>query len=418
MANPSLNQTPSSPQAGQTALVREVEGPEAAGPARKTAFIYGARTKTFLSGTPFYLARALETFGRKTNSFDVIDVAPRRAREIPLTYLRWCVSSRTSRTPLFLLSQGYHDRSTRDLAVPANVIPYFIIWGQCIPAGILACRRARPESRIILYNDATLLDLIATFDYAFNTPGRLRDKMLRDEKNGYAAADLITVFHEEVRAHMIRDYDVPPEKISVIGRGVNLDPEMLERPIDQKRSALDHKLHLMVVGRGARRKGIFRLIEAIDTLTPEEQSSLVLTVAGPDKEDLPSRSYVRSLGFMPDHLRSKLAAEMAESDLGVLLSDADSLPGSIWEFLALKVPVWVSKLPCIGTALDGYPAIIEDLSQGTPAVAARLRSFLHDPEVLSQLVTDRTKPIAELTWQGPAQFLGEYIRTGQVPAQP
>ena len=72
--------------------------------------------------------------------------------------------------------------------------------------------------------------------------------MIRDEKNGYAQADLIAVFHEDVRAQMIRRYDVPPEKVWVIGRGVNLERELLDRRT-QQRSDLDHKFHMMVVGR-------------------------------------------------------------------------------------------------------------------------------------------------------------------------
>ncbi len=376
---------------------------------KKTAYLYGARDKTFLSGTPFYLARALEGYGSKSGAFDVVDLAPRRTREVPLTYAKWCLQSGTTRIPLFLLTQTYLNRSTRDLAVPDEIRPYFIIWGQGVPASIQEYRRAHPDSRIILYNDATILDLIQSFDYAANAPRHVREEMFRDEKKGYAQADLIAVFHEEVRTRMIKDYAVPAEKIWVIGRGVNLDAELLSQPHDLRRSALDHKFHMMVVGRGPRRKGVFRLIEAIDALPQNDQDSIVLTVAGPEKSELPSRPYLRPLGFISEDQREMLAGEMAASDLGVLLSNADSLPGSIWEFLALKVPVWVSKLPCIVTALDGYPAIIEDLSQGTPALTARLNTFLHQPKFLPNLVAQNTRSLRALTWDGPAEFLGQYI---------
>ena len=39
------------------------------------------------------------------------------------------------------------------------------------------------------------------------------------------------------------------------------------------------------------------------------------------------------MGFIRAHQREKLADEMAASDLGVLLSEAESLPGAIWSFL-------------------------------------------------------------------------------------
>ena len=67
------------------------------------------------------------------------------------------------------------------------------------------------------------------------------------KKMAYAQADLIAVFHEDVRAQMIGCYDVPPEKVWVIGRGVNLEREILDRRT-QRRSDLDQKFHMMVVG--------------------------------------------------------------------------------------------------------------------------------------------------------------------------
>jgi glycosyltransferase involved in cell wall biosynthesis len=200
-----------------------------------------------------------------------------------------------------------------------------------------------------------------------------------------------------------------------IGRGVNLDFDATSQLKCQQRSLLDNKFHMMVVGRGSKRKGVYRLIEAIETLSPDEQSRLELTVAGPDRKELPSRPYLRPLGFIPDDQRDYLAREMAASDLGVLLSDADSLPGSVWEFLVLGVPVWVSKLPCVSSALKGYPAIIEDISMGIPALAARLRSFLYQPEILANLLDSSTRSRRDLTWEAPAEFLGQYIRCGCVP---
>ena len=383
---------------------------------RKVAFVYGARDKTWSSGTPYYLARALEDLGKKTNAFDVIDIAPKRVyREVLPTYLRWCLESGSTRVALFLLSQRYQNRCVRDMVVPENVRPYFVVWGQCIPSNILTYCRTHRDARIIRYTDATCLDLIESFDWAANPPRRVRERMIRDEKNSYSQADLIAVFHEDVRSRMIRCYDVPPEKISVVGRGVNLERELLNRRTTQRRSDLDHKFHMMVVGRGPKRKGIYRLIEAIDSLSADEQNRLVLTVAGPERNELPARPYLRPTGFISDRQREKLAAKMAASDRGVLLSEAESLPGSIWEFLALQVPVWVSKLPGIVQALNGFPAVIEDLPLSTPALAARLRAFLYHPDVLAALVAQSKGPLEALTWEGCAEFLGHYICYDRVP---
>ena len=81
----------------------------------------------------------------------------------------------------------------------------------------------------------------------------------------------------------------------------------------------------------------------------------------------------------------------------------------------MKVPVWVSKTPGIDSALNGFPAIIEDLSGGTPALAARLRTFLHEPDMLASLMANNTRPLEDLSWDGPAEFIGEYICHDRVP---
>ena len=330
-----IDETLNGPRRPGVQLAREVP--------KKAALLYGSRGKTFLSGTPYYLARALQAIEKESHEFDVIDISPKRSREVPLTYLRWCLESGLTNNHWFLLSRTYHDRCGKDIVVPDNVRPYFVVWGQCIPGSILNYRRTHRDARIIVYTDATFLDLFDLFDYVADVPDALRRKMLADERECYAQSDLITVFHEDVRKRMIKDYGVKPEKISVLGRGTNLEREMTDGISVRRRSEIDHKFHMMVVGRGPKRKGVYRLIEAIDSLSPDEQSRLVLTVVGPKKRELPTRHYLRQLGFIPGARRDGLAREMAAADLGVLLSDADSLPGSIWEFLTLGVPVWISR---------------------------------------------------------------------------
>jgi glycosyltransferase involved in cell wall biosynthesis len=377
----------------------------------KAAFIYGARSRTFLSGTPYYFARALEVFGKERKAFDVVDMAPRRTREVPLTYARWCLASRTTRNSLFLLSKSYHDASGRDFAASTSVQPYFIAFTQCTPASVLACRRSRPEVRLIRYIDATFLDLFETFDYASNPPANLRRKMLRAERDGYNETDLFAVFHAGVRDRLVNEYGVAHERVWVLGRGVNLDLDTVDHARVRPRSSRDEKFHMMVVGRGPKRKGVYKLIEAIETLSANEQNRLMLTVAGPNPRELPNKSYLRRLGFLSADQREYLAQEMVASDLGVLLSEADSHPGSIWEFLSLGMPVWVSRLPYITDALEGYPAIIEDPPLDIASMAARLRSFIYEPQELAALRNSKTRSTKDLTWAVPAARLGEYIIT-------
>ena len=52
---------------------------------------------------------------------------------------------------------------------------------------------------------------------------------------------------------------------------------------------------------------------------------------------------------------------------------------------------------------------------GTPALAARLRTFLHEPDMLASLVAGNARPFEDLSWDGPAEFIGQYICHDRVP---
>ena len=57
-------------------MLMSVEAQNIRGINSKTAFVYGARGPTFISGWPYYFAKALQTYGRERNTFSVVDVAP------------------------------------------------------------------------------------------------------------------------------------------------------------------------------------------------------------------------------------------------------------------------------------------------------------------------------------------------------
>lgn len=375
----------------------------------KAVFVYGSRSPTFLSGTPYYFARALEELAREEKRFEVFDLAPRRVRELPFTFARWCLTYGTRRSALFLLSREYHDAGLRYLPARLGEKPCFIAFTQSVPRSLLEAR-ARHGAQLVLYLDATFGDLFDTFDYAAHPPPKLRRALLQAERDTYAQVDQFAVFHPAVRDRLVSDYGIETTKIQVMGRGVNLEASLLQR----RRTAVptggkSGRLRLMVVGRGPKRKGVFKLIDAIDQLSQDEQRQIILTVAGPALQELPERSYLRSLGFISAQRRDYLTQEMAEADLGVLLSEADSHPGSVWEFLSLGVPVWVSRLPHISEALAGFSAVIEDLPLNDESLVRQLRAFLHQPDQLIALRQTNSRPLADLTWAGPVRRIADYI---------
>lgn len=265
-------------------------------PVSTRALMYGARDETFWSGTPYYFSAELKRFGGEEREFVVEDLPPRRGREVVFPFLAWAARMRCRRTALFLLSQQYHDASVPSFERQGTA--GLVSFSQVLPDAVLRHKRATPDFKLVQYVDVTLTQLLADFDYAQDTPERVRDSLLEVERRAYAASDKVVVFHAGTRDALQDTYGLHPDRVRVLGRGVNLPPEAMASAGSAAARQQGPVLRLMVVGRGPRRKGVFRLIEAIDALHDWERARIELHLAGPSPDELPARAYLRPMGFV------------------------------------------------------------------------------------------------------------------------
>jgi glycosyltransferase involved in cell wall biosynthesis len=373
--------------------------------------VYGAKDRTFLSGTPFYFASALrEYLALAQPDQQVINYGLKRAREIPAAFLAWSLRHLNFSIAFFLLSPKFHDENLIDAALLSDSVEAFVGFTQVLPTAVIDYKAKHPSFKVVQYLDVTLSDLMEKFDYATRAPKSVRRALIKAETASYRAADRIFVFHPDTKARMVADYGIPEAKVHAVGRGANIEPG--EATAREPRAPQAGKLTLAVVGRGPQRKGVFKLIEAIDTMSPELQARIELTLYGPSPDELPVKPYLTVKGFLPASERKRLFEEMQTFDLGVLLSEADSLPGSVWEFLALGVPVWVTELPYMREELDGFPVIFEELPVNIAAVARQLEKLLSDPQSFSRLNGGWHKDPASLQWRRQAMTVANYLQTG------
>ena len=376
-----------------------------------SVLVYGARDETFWSGTPYYFASALREFGEHAaQPFEVENVGPKRTREVIGTFTKWALANRTTRNRLFLLSPEYHDCSYPSGQCIPPAATAMVSFSQVMPSAILAHKRAHPEFKLIQYIDATLHDLTASFDWAQSPPPGVLQSLLDAEREAYSLVDRVCAFHDGVADSLVRHYGMDRSKISIEGRGVNLSPDQ----IDSASSSTSPRagtaaLRMCVVGKDPKRKGVYALIEAIDELSEKEQSQVELTLIGPDVSEIPKRPYIKALGFLQASERPRLAGIMRGCNLGVLLSQAEGHPGSVWEFLTLGVPVWVSALPHVKDEIEGFPAMFEPLPLKHDALVAQLQSLLADPAQLDRLKAGSTRSVQDLGWGRPAASVGRYL---------
>jgi starch synthase len=106
------------------------------------------------------------------------------------------------------------------------------------------------------------------------------------ERTALEAADAVVAVSQEMRADILRHFNVPPQKVIVIHNGIDTEEY---RPVTSRRR-LDrfgispHRPYVLFVGRISRQKGILYLINAIPSLDPSAQ--VVLCASAPDTVEI------------------------------------------------------------------------------------------------------------------------------------
>jgi glycosyltransferase involved in cell wall biosynthesis len=176
----------------------------------------------------------------------------------------------------------------------------------------------------------------------------------------------------------------PPEKLSVIHQGVELDaaqPAAAEAAGDP---------YVLFVGRFVEKKGVSHLIEAMRLL--EGRARLVLIGDGPLsgalREEARGLKHVEFLGWLPNsEVRSWMQGAIALCVPSVTAREGDSegLPTVIFEAMAEAVPVVGSDHAGIAEAVEhGTTGLL--VPEGDPrALAAALASLIERPELRQRL---------------------------------
>jgi UDP-glucose:(heptosyl)LPS alpha-1,3-glucosyltransferase len=183
-----------------------------------------------------------------------------------------------------------------------------------------------------------------------------------------------------VKSDIIARYGVPPERVVVIGNGVDLerfhpdhrltDGERLRRACGIR----DDEVVLLFLGSGYKRKGLDLLLGALPPVFRDHPEARLLVV-GFDRQPWLFQLSARRLGIEGQVIflggRRDVAACYAASDLYILPTRYDPFANATLEALA-------SGLPVITTAANGGSEILADGEQGSivPPEVAPLRGAI------------------------------------------
>ncbi|MFO0550469.1 MAG: glycosyltransferase family 4 protein [Polyangiaceae bacterium] len=167
-------------------------------------------------------------------------------------------------------------------------------------------------------------------------------------------------------------------KISVVEDGVdqNLFAPRPKGPAREKLGLALHRRYVLYVGRLERRKGVFELMQAFDTLL-ERHADLDLLLVGDGEDTSACKTWAETRWqgrvVMTGNVAPDAVAEFYTAcDLATLPSYAEGTPNSVIEALACGRPV-------VATAVGGVPDMIHDQRMGEllapKDVAALVDSF-------------------------------------------
>ena len=207
----------------------------------------------------------------------------------------------------------------------------------------------------------------------------------RLNRSAYVAARHIVVWADWTKRSLVRDYDVPDDKITVIPPGVTVADWVRPAP----RQSPGGTVKILFVGGDFERKGGKLLLEAFRALMPLEAELHIVT-----KDPIGAEDNV----FVYRDLKPN-SAELKQlyhsCDIFALPTYADCLPMVLSEAAA-------AELAIVSTNIAGIPEIVQrgrtglTISPGdTRALVEALRALVQKPELRLELASQARNHVAE-----------------------
>ncbi len=220
-------------------------------------------------------------------------------------------------------------------------------------------------------------------------PGLSQVKVRLGQALDASTARFATRLHavsDQVADSMAERLRYPRSQIDVVHRGRDAAIARV-RSIDERTGtrrslgiASDRRI-VLAVARQNRVKGLDRLIEAFPTIQASVPEAMLLIAGKEGDQGAELRRLVGSLG-LDDKVRflghrPDVAALMHASDVFVLPSRREGLPGAVLEAMAVGVPVVANQLPQIGEIAPEGEVVLVDASSVSALAGAVADTLLH-----------------------------------------
>lgn len=219
----------------------------------------------------------------------------------------------------------------------------------------------RTEAKKVIWTDTTAASLIGFYDYFDNFSPKSLEMLHELEARAFRKADLLLFSSEWAAQSAIQDYQMPAEKVKVVGFGANfLEIPQSEAVLESIRQRPTEKITLLFLGVYWERKGGDKAVAAARALHQAGYPvELLLVGSAPlDAQNLPD--YIKPLGFISKATsegRKKLNQLLLDSHFLIIPTEADCTPIAFCEANAYG-------LPCLSNDVGGVASVITDGENG------------------------------------------------------
>lgn len=249
-------------------------------------------------------------------------------------------------------------------------------------ATIINCFQLYPHSLVQNGNvdkwffiDQTLTQLFEYYGERARVGLWIAKVAVQQERLGYQAARGIIVNSGWARESVVDDYGIEPSKVHVVVPGPSLSPPVAASASDSSHYR-DHPLRLVFVGTEWYRKGLDRLLRALDHVR-ERGIDMTLCVIGCRRESIPSELQdvggVEWAGFVDKWRDEERFVQLLHGcHVGCLLSREEAGGIALREFHAVGLPVIASQTGGVPEHVIPEAAILVPTEESPEAIANRL----------------------------------------------
>jgi glycogen synthase len=187
------------------------------------------------------------------------------------------------------------------------------------------------------------------------------------ERTAIEAADAVIAVSQEMREDVLRLFEVSPEKVVVIGNGVDTDE--YRRTASQAalaRYGIDPaRPYVLFVGRISRQKGILHLVRAIPDLPPSVQ--VVLCASAPDTPEIAAELEAAVTGVQAARPGVIWIREMADRPTVIQLYSHAAVfccPSVYEPFGIINLEAMACEVPVVASAVGGIREVVADGETG------------------------------------------------------